>query len=148
MAKSRAAKSRADKASQPRKGASNKARQKWTDADPVMRDLMDDYDRKAWRPREPQAIGSIVSGLLARRGYGQMAAADELEAVWTELAGAKLAGQTQLGKVQRGVLAVAASSSAVVQELTFQKARLVAELGRRLPQAKIRDIRIRVAAIR
>ena len=125
-----------------------KTRQKWIDSDPTMRDLVDDFERMAWRPREPQAIGSIVSGLLARRGYGQLTAAEELETAWNELVGPALAGQTQIGKVQRGVLQVAVGSSAVLQELTFQKTRLVTELARRFPQAKIRDIRVRVTGIR
>lgn len=113
-----------------------------------MRDLVDDFERMSRRPREPQAIGSIVSGLLARRGYGQLTAAEELETAWNELVGPALAGQTQIGKVQRGVLQVAVGSSAVLQELTFQKTRLVTELARRFPPAKIRDIRIRVTGIR
>lgn len=132
-----------------RKGASStKARQKWTESDPNMRDLLDDYDRMSRHPRDPQRIGAIVSGLLSRRGYGQLAATEELESTWNALVGAALAGQTQVGKVQRGVLLVSAGTSAVLQELTFQKARLVTELARSIPQAKIRDLRIRVAAIR
>lgn len=130
------------------KRVSAKTRQQWIEADPTMRDLVDDYERMSKRPPEPQRIGSIVSGLLARRGYGQMAAAEELETTWRELVGAALAAHTQLGKVQRGVLQVATDSSAASQELTFQKTRLVTELARRIPQAKIRDLRIRVTGIR
>lgn len=94
----------------------------------------------------PQRIGDVLAGLLARRGYARVLAASQLEAAWKEAAGEPLAGQSRPGAVRAGVLEVLVRNSAVVQELTFQKRRLLGRLKELAPGEKIKELRFRVGA--
>jgi hypothetical protein len=58
-----------------------------------------------------------------------------------------LAKHTRAGGMRRGVLEVIVRSSAVLQELSFEKRRLVARLAQLLPLRRIRDVRFRVGEI-
>lgn len=100
------------------------------------------------RPRGaggPQAIGRIMSRLMARTGYGREQGAEQLTAAWQEAVPAALVGHSRPGLVRRGVLEVLVSHSAIVQELNFHKPVLLARLAERLPGAGITDIRCRLS---
>ena len=92
------------------------------------------------------SIGEIVSGLMARRGYGQVEAAEQLQNTWQEAAG-RLGKKTRCGAVKRGVLEVHAANSAVLQELTFQKRKILKQLQASSAGKRIRDVRFRVGPI-
>ncbi len=96
---------------------------------------------------KPKPIGNIVAELLARRGYGRLQAADAWAGAWQEAAGPTLAGQSRAGQVRRGVLEVWVTNSTLVQELSFEKARLLKTLTRLVPEEKIRDLKFRVGPI-
>jgi predicted nucleic acid-binding Zn ribbon protein len=112
-----------------------------------------DFSRRAalapseWQMAKPKPIGNIVAELLARRGYGRLQAADAWTSAWQEAAGAALAGQSRAGQVRRGVLEVWVTNSTLVQELSFEKARLLKTLTRLVPEEKIRDLKFRVGPI-
>jgi predicted nucleic acid-binding Zn ribbon protein len=98
--------------------------------------------------RGPRPVGEALGDLLARRGLGRLHARAELEAAWSSAVGPEIARRTRPGAVRRGVLAVAVAHPALLQELAaFEKARLLADLGRSLPAAGIRDLRFRVEPI-
>ncbi len=69
------------------------------------------------------------------------------ETAWRTAAGEFLAGQTRCGQMRRGVLEVAVASSILMQEITFRKAALLKELTRLLPDAQIKDLRLRVGVV-
>ncbi len=96
---------------------------------------------------KPKPIGNIVAELLARRGYGRLQAADACGAAWQQAVGPALGGQTRAGQVRRGVLEVWVTNSTLVQELSFEKARLLSVLIELLPEEKIRDLKFRVGPI-
>jgi predicted nucleic acid-binding Zn ribbon protein len=120
------------------------------------RGKLDDAGREAFRSAREQArrgmsaspaprrIADILSGLMARKGYARVLAASELETVWSAAVGEPLAKHSRPGAVKGGVLDVLVQSSAMVQELTFQKRRLLARLKEELPQQKITELRFRV----
>lgn len=99
------------------------------------------------RPKGPQKIGSIVSQLMARRGYARVQAADEVEQVWQECVGGSLGAHTRTGNVRRGTLLVIVTDSVSMQELTFSKRRLLKTLQSRLPSAGIKDIRFQLGQL-
>jgi predicted nucleic acid-binding Zn ribbon protein len=100
--------------------------------------------RRGLRPGPaPKRIDDVLSGLLARKGYARVLAASQLEGAWSAAAEA-LAAHSRPGAVKGGVLDVLVQSSAMVQELTFQKRRLLARLNEAAPQEKIKDLRFRV----
>ena len=114
--------------------------------------LVDDINRRRTEPGNfargrAKRLGDVVSQLLARRGYAQETASADIAAAWREAVDASMAAQTRLGAVRRGTLDVIVANSAVSQELTFRKTQLVAELARRLPEHKIKNIRFRTGSV-
>jgi hypothetical protein len=68
-------------------------------------------------------------------------------AAWREAVGEKLARDTRVGNVSRGVLEVLVRNSSINQELAFLKAKIVKSLALSAPEQKIRNLRIRVGPI-
>lgn len=98
-------------------------------------------------PRAPARIADVMSRLLARKGYAQLQQGIEWEAVWSDAAGERLAKNSRVGKTNRGVLEITARSSAVLQELTFQKRTLLKKLQAAAGANNLRDLRFRVGEI-
>lgn len=96
--------------------------------------------------RKPKKPANLLSQLMARKGYGQEKSTNELQQVWEKIA-MPLKDYTRTGSVRRGVLEVIVTSSAITQQLEFQKKQLLAELNRQLPQNKIREIRFRIGNV-
>ena len=99
------------------------------------------------RRRPPQMAADIVAQLMARRGYARVQSAAVAEAAWREAVGGKMAGHTRPGGVSRGVLEVFVRNSAVLQELTFSKKKLLKKLAGSLPEHAISDLKFRVGAV-
>jgi hypothetical protein len=97
--------------------------------------------------RRPKKIADVVAQLVAKRGYGRIEADGELAAAWRNAAGEQLAAASRPGKIRRGQLEVWVANSTILQEFTFQKQRIVAELARLMPTANIRGLRLRVGQI-
>jgi predicted nucleic acid-binding Zn ribbon protein len=98
-------------------------------------------------PRGPEPIRNILAELMARRGFARVQSAGAMEAAWSEAAGEMMAKYTRVGAVKRGKLEVVAVNSMLVQELTFQKQKLLAALKKALPDESIKDLRFRVGVI-
>jgi predicted nucleic acid-binding Zn ribbon protein len=96
----------------------------------------------------PQPIKEVLAELILRRGYAREQSTAAYQAAWQKAAGEFLSGHTRCGALRRGVLEVAVANSLLMQEITFRKAALLAELTRLLPDAQIREIRLRVGAVR
>ena len=107
-------------------------------------DLTNQRRRFKRRPKRP---ANILSQLMARKGYGQTKTNDELDDTWKAIVGEKWQTKTRIGNVSRGVLEVFVSSAAVNQHLGFQKKKLIAELSKRVPQNKIKDIKFSLGSI-
>jgi predicted nucleic acid-binding Zn ribbon protein len=97
--------------------------------------------------RKPKKLSDIVAQLIAARGYGRIQADASFAAAWKAAVGPALAKYTQAGRLRRGVLEITAANSMTVQELTFQKQDVLARLQAEVPDAKIRDLRLRVGSI-
>jgi predicted nucleic acid-binding Zn ribbon protein len=111
------------------------------------RTLLGDYRRRQVRIPPPKAMGDVMSQLLARRGYAQVQSAASCESAWRTAVGEKLAPHTCPGNVRRGVLEVLVTSSSVLQELAFVKAKVIKQLAQLAPDQKIRDVRFRVGPL-
>jgi predicted nucleic acid-binding Zn ribbon protein len=115
--------------------------------DDELRILQQEVTRKQYYQRNPQRIAESLSGLMARRGYAQEHSTLERDKAWQKAAGAALAKHSRPAKLRRGILEVTVASSAVMQELTFRKKKLLKTLLEALPDLKIRDLRFRVGAL-
>jgi predicted nucleic acid-binding Zn ribbon protein len=95
----------------------------------------------------PRPIGSILSELMARRGYARVQSGRAYEAAWRQAAGELAARYTQVGALRRGALEVIVVNSTLVQELTFQKPALLRRLTQLLPDERLQDLRFRVGSL-
>jgi len=107
-------------------------------------------DREARRSaaRRPKRIGDVVAQLITARGYGRCEADERLVAAWAAAAGASLAKASRVGKLRRGTLEVTVANSTAMQEFTFERERILAELARSMPEANIRGLKFRVGQVK
>jgi predicted nucleic acid-binding Zn ribbon protein len=97
--------------------------------------------------RRPKRIADVLAQLITARGYGRIQANADFTAAWQQAAGPELARFTRPGQIRRGQLEVTVANSTIVQELTFQKERILATLQAALPDARIRDLRFRLGPV-
>jgi predicted nucleic acid-binding Zn ribbon protein len=116
-------------------------------SDEEERTFRDDYRRKRVRILPPRPMRDVMSQLLAKKGYAHVQTASACQEAWLEAVGQKVAADTRAGTVRRGVLEVLVRNSSVVQELSFQKSKIVKTLAQLVPEQKIRDVRFRVGTI-
>ena len=109
--------------------------------------VLKDAQQRQRHPRAPVRIADVMSRLLARKGYAQLQQGLQWEEAWTEAAGAALSKNSRVGKTNRGILEIIARNSAVLQELTFQKRRLLKKLQAAAGENNLRDLRFRVGEI-
>ncbi len=92
-------------------------------------------------------IGSVIRKLMSQRGYAAIQATSELHEKWGEIVGEVLAQRTCPGNVSRGTLLVIVNDSGSMQELSFRKKQILAELKAKLPEAKVEELRFRVGKV-
>jgi predicted nucleic acid-binding Zn ribbon protein len=97
--------------------------------------------------RRPKKIADVLAQLITARGYGRIQANADFTSAWQEAAGPELARFTRPGQIRRGQLEVTVANSTIVQELTFQRERILAALQTALPDARLRDLRFRLGSI-
>ncbi len=112
-----------------------------------LRNLAYDSEKRKWRTRPPKAMKEVMSSLLAKRGYAQTQVAGDLKRLWAEAAGKTFAKHTRPGNVRRGVLEVFVRSSAVMQQLTFQKKNILKKLQHAAVDLQIKDLKFRIGEI-
>jgi predicted nucleic acid-binding Zn ribbon protein len=97
--------------------------------------------------RQPKPVAEVIAQLVQRRGYAQVRAAGEWIEAWQAAAGEAFAKVTEVGQLRRGVLEVVVANSLVMQELTFEKERIFAELKQQRPDAGLKQLRFKVGRI-
>jgi predicted nucleic acid-binding Zn ribbon protein len=105
-----------------------------------------DREERRCFARRPKRIADVVAQLIHKRGYGRLSANEQLAETWSAAAGT-LGRFSRPGKLTRGTLEITVTNSTIMQEFTFQKERILAELTQKLPDAKIRNLRFRVGTI-
>jgi predicted nucleic acid-binding Zn ribbon protein len=109
--------------------------------------VCDDIRRRQRFGRTAKPLSDLISSLMARRGYAQVQAGQTREAAWAVAAGNDLAGHSRPGNVRGGVLEVFVRNSTVLQELTFQKRRVLERFNQHAPDQQVRELRFRVGTI-
>lgn len=95
------------------------------------------------RNHRPKRIGKVVANVMTSRGYGRTKGNVALAEAWQMAVGELAARFSHAGRVNRGRLEVVVSNSSALQELEFQKEKIVRSLQDLLPQAGIIDVRFR-----
>ena len=96
--------------------------------------------------RPVRKIGSLIGQLMARRGYAQGFANDELQRMVEAAAGPAMAGSIRVGNLRSGVLQIYALDSVTLQELNFSKRQILRRIQAELPAGKVTDLRFRILA--
>ncbi|MEO8496384.1 MAG: DUF721 domain-containing protein [Planctomycetota bacterium] len=109
--------------------------------------VLKEAQQRQYQSRAPVRIADVMSRLLARKGYAQLQQGLQWEAAWSEAVGERLSKNSRVGKTNRGVLEITARNSAVLQELTFQKQKLLKKLQAAAGANHLRDLRFRVGEI-
>lgn len=94
----------------------------------------------------PKQIGSLISQLMARRGYAQVMAAEGLQAALDLEVGPALAAAVKVGNIKRGVLNIYVRDSVTMQELAFRKRGLLKKLQASQADRVITDLRFHISA--
>ena len=89
-------------------------------------------------------ISSVMRRLLAEKGYGAIESAQELLDAWPVIVGERLAKLTRPGRVAKGVMLVEVANSQALQEIHFEKTKILKAIQRDLPAHKVTDLRFRV----
>jgi hypothetical protein len=89
-------------------------------------------------------IGSLVNQLMARRGYAQASAGEEMQRSVIAVVGPAIGNDCKVGKLKRGVLQVYVTDSATLQELNFQRRGVLKRLQKDMPDSNITDVRFRL----
>ena len=89
-------------------------------------------------------IGTLVDQVLARRGYVDTLANDQIMKSLTAEIGPVMAAECQIGKLRAGTLQIFVTDSVMMQELNFRKRQILKRIARDLPQSRIDDIRLKV----
>lgn len=90
----------------------------------------------------------MLAQLITARGYGRIQANAQLAEVWKAAVGTALAPHTRPFRLRRGVLEISVSNSTVIQELNFEKQRILADLQARSANLGIRDLRFRIGDVK
>lgn len=90
-------------------------------------------------------MGSIVNQLMARRGYAQVSANEQLQEILAQTVGKQLAASVRVGNLRRGVLELYAADSVTMQELTFMKRKILKGIAKAMPTSGVKDLRFRMS---
>ena len=96
---------------------------------------------------QPKRMSDVLAQLVQKKGYAQIRAEQAHRTAWQTAAGPAIAAVTEPGKITRGTLEVTAANSLVMQELTFEKERLLAAIQQALPDAGIKQLRFKVGQV-
>lgn len=91
-------------------------------------------------------IGSVMRKLLAEKDYGTVQSAQDLLDAWSRVVSPSLVKATRPGKITKGVLLVEVANSLALQEIHFDKNRILKELQKELPAHKLVDMRFRIVS--
>jgi hypothetical protein len=96
----------------------------------------------------PEPLADVLGRLFTARGWGRKNDRLRLEQAWAQGAGPKLAAQTRVGALRRGVLEILVGNATLMQELAgFHKKRLLEALRKLLPGVTLLDLRFRAGTI-
>lgn len=92
----------------------------------------------------PAKIGDLLSTILAKYGYANRTAQEELERAWRQAASDRIQKHTRIGSVRRGVLEVFVDNAVLLQQLeSYHKEELLAKLREVVRHSSVESLRFR-----
>jgi len=93
-------------------------------------------------PSMPGSLGNALFRLIRQKGLMNRSATDTLDAEWKLIVGPELARRSHARKIKDGIVEVAVTNSAVLEELRgYMHEEILQQLKTRLPDSEIRGVR-------
>ena len=89
---------------------------------------------------EPEKVGGLISGFLGRLGLAERLSRQSAVVAWAEIAGPKIAEESEAVRIDGDTLVVKVHKAAWRQQLTFLKAELLTKLESKVGKG-VKDIR-------
>ena len=90
----------------------------------------------------PSRLGDVLSRLIRSRGLVETSAVEPLNTVWKRVAGAEIGARSTVNKLRDGVLEIAVSNGAVLEQLrSYLHQTMLEKVQAALPESQIRIIR-------
>jgi predicted nucleic acid-binding Zn ribbon protein len=130
-------------------GTRRKGGDRVDDTEQRLNDLAARQERqqKRFYARQPRAIGNVLGSVVLKKRYACVETSEQLGRVWIELVSPATAARSRPLGVKRGKFEIVVAHSALAQELSFEKVRLLAGLRKALPDTKIDDLKFQVGSI-
>jgi predicted nucleic acid-binding Zn ribbon protein len=94
---------------------------------------------------DPQPLSQAVADLIALRGLARVRGDEQIQSVWSEIAGERIATRTKVLGIKAGVLSIGVNNSALLNELaSFHKMSLLKNLQKQHSELKIGDLKFRL----
>ena len=102
------------------------------------------------RSSGPQPLAKAIAEVVALRGLAQSGGVLQMASAWKvlvrEIVGESAVAQTKTVQLNRGVLQISVSNSALLSEfVSFHKPALVDAFRQRYPDLKVRDLKFRLS---
>lgn len=92
--------------------------------------------------RQPARLGNVLNKLVRQRGIAEQTSGNELDQVWKQVAGERIAGKSFVRKLRSGVLEISVTNGAILEELSsYLKHELLSELQQRHPEPPITSLK-------
>ena len=92
------------------------------------------------KKKEPEKIGNVLDLFLRERGYATICKEYDAVSRWKQIAGEKIANETECTGIENGKLFVKVSSASWRQELVYMKEHLIKSINRETGCNTILDI--------
>jgi hypothetical protein len=93
----------------------------------------------------PHRLSDVLAQYISVRGLARRRADTQLQTIWNEIAGERIAAETRVLNLRQGVLQIAVSNSSLLTELvSFQKTALLETIRKDHPDFQIRDLKFRL----
>ena len=97
--------------------------------------------------RRPKRPADLVSRVISRYGIAAEQSTSQLDQAWMQAVPPAIARRTRVARIRRNVLEVIVQSSAIVQQLSFQKKQILKSINHQHPQAQLNDLKFTVGQI-
>ncbi|MCA9048327.1 MAG: DUF721 domain-containing protein [Planctomycetaceae bacterium] len=90
----------------------------------------------------PASLGQLLQTLVRRRGLAEVSAVDELDRLWKQVSGERVAAGTRVQRLRGGVLEIGVSNGTIHEELSsYLKHDLLQLLQQKYPERRIQSLR-------
>ncbi len=111
------------------------------------RDFEDARDLVQFRQihrRRPKHVRNLAARLVSELAGSDNEAYADLRQAWVQVAGDRFSSRSGVGLMKRGVLEIHVDRSITLQQMAFEKRRMLKEMQQKLPHWNIQDLRFRI----